>query len=241
MNTRNITRNNFPLLVVMALFAAVVIGFTRTYYFRFLFDLPPLTRLAHVHGILSTLWLVLHYTQARLIASHRVNVHMRLGLVGAALGIALIIQAGWLSLAGAAAGHAPPGRVPWQFLSVSLGTTFMFTLFFSAALSLRGHPEWHKRLMLLASAVLLMPAIGRIDGLMYLHFGTPRTVLPLIVTAGFVAWAVVNDRRRFGRVHPAYLHGGAVLLVAIPLRSWLGTTPAWRPFAEWVLQFAPGY
>lgn len=236
-----IRRNPFPVLVATALAAAALIGFARTYYLRFLFDLPPLGRLAHVHGILSTLWLALHYTQARLVATHRVDIHMRLGILGAVLGTVLVLQAAWLSIAGAAAGHAPPGRVPWQFLSVSLGTTSMFALFFSAALMLRRRSEWHKRLMMLASAVLLVPAIGRLDGLLYVHLGTPRTVLPLIVSAGFVAWACRNDWLRFKRVHPAYVYGGTLLLVAIPFRAWVGRTAAWQPIADWILQFAPSY
>jgi hypothetical protein len=65
MNTLS-TRNRFP---------QIAVGFARTYYLRFLFDLPPLTQAAHLHGLISTLWLVLHFTQARLIAAHRVALH----------------------------------------------------------------------------------------------------------------------------------------------------------------------
>lgn len=233
MNT-TILRNRFPLWAAVAIGAAVVIGFTRTYYLRWYFELPPLTRIAHVHGLLSTLWIVLHYSQARLIAAHRVALHKRVGIAGAILGATIVVQAVMLSVTGAAEGHAPPGRNPLQFLSVSLGTTFMFGMFLTLALAMRRKSEWHKRLMLLTSLVLLVPAIGRIDGLLYVTFGTPRTVLPFMVTAGFLAWACANDWRKRGRIHPAYLYGGLVLLAAIPFRAWLGTTDAWMPFAKWV-------
>ena len=46
------------------------------------FDVPPLTLMAHLHGLLATMWLMLHYTQARLIAAHRVELHKRLGING---------------------------------------------------------------------------------------------------------------------------------------------------------------
>ena len=135
MNTHTIVRNRFPQIAVVALAAVTVAGFARTYYLKVFFDLPPLSQAAHIHGLISTLWLVLHFTQARLIATHRVALHMRLGVFSAFVGAVLAMQAFDLAIAGVAAGHAPPGRDPFQFLSVPMGTTFMFVLFLGAALA----------------------------------------------------------------------------------------------------------
>jgi hypothetical protein len=233
MNTL-ITRDRFPVVIATALAIAAFIGFSRTYYLKFLFDRPPLVVAMHIHGVLSTLWLALHYTQARLIAAHRVTLHKRLGIAGAILGLVLTLQAGYISIEGALAGHAPPGRVPLQFLSVSFGTTCMFGLFLSLALLLRRYGDWHKRFMLMTTMVLLLPAIGRIDGLLFQAFHIERGVVPFVVTAIFLGWACVHDWRKRGRVHPAYLLGGTVLLAAIPFRMWLGYTDAWMPFARWL-------
>lgn len=235
MNTTTL-RPHFHVFIAASLCVAIIFGFARTYYLRPWFDLPPLTRAAHVHGVLSTLWILLHVTQAKLISIHRVAWHRTLGIVTAIVGFVTFLQAGDFAISAIEAGRAPPGRVPQQFLSVSLGTTFMFGLFLFAGLFMRGRREWHKRFMLLATMVLLLPAIGRFDGLMYLHFGTPRTVLPLAVSAVFVCWAWVHDWRKRGSVHPALLYGGLLLLAAIPFRAWVGTTDAWQPFAEWVLR-----
>lgn len=235
MNTQTL-RTSFHLLIAIGLGIAIVAGFARTYYLRHWFELPPLSRAAHIHGALSTLWLLLHITQARLIAAHRVDWHRALGVFTAVVGAITFFQAGDFAISAIEARHAPPGRVPRQFLSVSLGTTFMFGLFLYAGIFLRKRREWHKRCMLLATIVLLVPAIGRFDGLLYAHFGFPRALLPLLVSAGFVFWAWAHDRRKLGRIHPALLYGGVLLLVAIPFRGWLGTTAAWQPFAEWVLR-----
>lgn len=234
MNTTTL-RSPFQAIIIAALCAAVVIGFARTYYLRLLFDLPPLTRAAHVHGILSTLWLALHFTQARLVVARRIDWHRTLGVITAIVGVFTFLQAGDFAITAAQTGHAPPGRSPQQFLSFSLGTTFMFGLFLFSALAMRRHRDWHKRLMLLATMVLLVPAIGRLDGLLHLHFGTPRTVLPQLVTIAFVAWAWWHDRQTRGSVHPAMLYGGPLLIAAIPFRSWLGTTDVWQSFAAWLL------
>ena len=229
-----ILRNRFPQVAVVALAAVIVFGFARTYYLRVWFDLPPLSKAAHVHGILATLWLVLHFTQARLIAANAIAVHKRLGIFTASVGFLLAGQAILLAIGGAVAGHGPPGRDPLQFLSVPMGTTSMFTLFLVSALALRRKGDWHKRLMLLASTALLLPAAGRLDSLIMVPLGLPRFILGSGLTLAFVAWAWGNDWRRMGRIHPAYLYGGIALLITIPLRRWIGFTDAWQPVAKWL-------
>ena len=230
-----IIRNRFPVIAVVAVSAVMFVGFARTYYLKFLFDQPPLTVAAHLHGLLATLWLVLHYTQAKLVAAHRVHIHMRLGIFAACVGYVSVLQALHLSIGGVAAGHAPPGRDPLQFLSVPLGTTLMFASFLTVALVMRRKREWHKRLMFLATVALLLPAIGRLDALIMLPLGLPRAVLGIFVTVLFVAWAWWNDWRKTGHVHAAYLYGGLVLIVSVPLRRAIGMTDWWRPIAEWIV------
>jgi hypothetical protein len=235
MHSTTLPRNRFPVVAVAALGALIVVSFARTYYLRFMFAAPPLTRMVHLHGLIATAWLVLHYVQARLIAARRVDLHQRLGILAACVGAALIVQAVMLAAASAALGHAPPGRDPLQFMSVSLGTTTMFALFLVSALALRRRREWHKRLMLLATLALIVPATGRLDSFVMQPLGLPRRVLALWLTIGFVVWACVNDYRRTKRMHPAYLIGGAASIVSLPLRQWIGTTDAWLPFAQWLV------
>ena len=230
-----IPRNRFQVLAIAALASVIVVAFARTYYLKVLFHLPPLGLAAHLHGLLATVWLGVHYTQARLVAAHRIDVHKRLGMFGAVLGGVLAMQALHLGISNAAEGGAPPGRDPLQFLSVPLGTTTMFVLFLTAGLALRSKREWHKRLLFLATLALLVPAAGRLDALV-VPFGFPRRVIAGVLTFGFIAWACWNDVRRAGWVHPAYLWGGPLLLVSIPLRAWVGMQPWWVPIARWIVQ-----
>jgi len=234
MNT-TIARNRFPQLAIAALAAVTVVSFARTYYLRFLFDLPPLARAAHLHGLIATLWLGLHYTQARLIAAHRVALHKRLGIFTACVGLVLAIHAFNVAIAGVAAGHAPPGRDPLQFLSVPMGTISMFVLFLASALALRKKREWHKRFMFLASLTLILPAAGRLDSLIMVPLGLPRAVIGFWLTVAFVTWAWGNDWRKLGRIHPAYLIGGIALVASLPARRALGFTAEWLPIAHWLV------
>jgi len=237
MNT--LIRNRFPVIAVVAVSAVMFVGFARTYYLKFLFDAPPLSVAAQVHGLLATLWLVLHYTQARLVATHRLDIHRRLGIFAACVGGVLAVQSMHLAIAGVAAGHAPPGRDPLQFLSVPIGTTLMFTAFLVAALSMRRRREWHQRLMFFASLALIVPAVGRLDTFLMTPLGFPRAVLAIVVTVAFVAWAWWNDWRKTGRVHAAYLYGGVLLIASVPLRRAIGFMDWWRPVAEWITGTVP--
>jgi hypothetical protein len=234
MNT-TIARNRFPQLAIAALAAVTVVSFARTYYLKFLFGLPPLTLAAHLHGLIATLWLGLHFTQARLIAAHRVALHKRLGIFAACVGAVLAVHGFHFAIAGVAAGHAPPGRDPLQFLSVPMGTISMFVLFLVSALALRRKREWHKRLMFLASLTLILPAAGRLDTLIMVPLGLPRAIIGLWLTVAFVAWAWANDWRNLHRIHPAYLIGGIALLVSLPARRALGFTAEWLPIAHWIV------
>jgi hypothetical protein len=235
MNTHIATRSRFPQVAVVALAAVIAVAFARTYYLKVFFGLPPLSQAAHIHGLISTLWLALHYTQARLIAAHRVALHKRLGIFTAGVGAVLAVQAFDLAVTGVAAGHAPPGRDPLQFLSVPMGTTLMFVLFLGAALALRRRREWHKRLMLLATMALLVPAAGRFDSLIMVPLGLPRALIAFCLTLAFIVWGCVNDWRKTGRIHPAYVVGGTALLISIPARRALGFTDAWIPVAKWLI------
>lgn len=234
MNTATL-RNRFPVIAVVALAIVVFVGFSQTYYLKVLFHTRSLSLLAQVHGALATLWIALHYTQARLVAAHRVDIHRRLGIFAACVGAVLAAQALNLGIEGAAAGRAPPERDPLQFLSVPIGTTFVFAAFLVSALALRRKREWHKRLMFLATLSLLIPAAGRMDT-MLASFGVPRRTVGLVLTIAFVAWAWLDDWRKRGRVHPAYRYCGLLLVVSVPLRAWIGMQPWWLPFAHWVVR-----
>ena len=80
-----VVRSRFYPHIALALALFVIIGFLRNYYFRFLTDLPPMVTVVHLHAIVFTGWLVLFVVQTRLIAAHRVAIHMRLGLAGLVL------------------------------------------------------------------------------------------------------------------------------------------------------------
>ena len=51
-----VSRPRFHVIAIVAIAALVVTGFARTFYLRYWFDTPPLTRLLYLHGLMFTCW-----------------------------------------------------------------------------------------------------------------------------------------------------------------------------------------
>jgi len=219
--------------MAIAMALAVFVGFARTYYLSAYFGTHTtfsggaLTTLIHVHAALFTSWVLLFIVQTVLVATHRVAIHRRLGIAGAALA-ALMVSAGCLvAIASARRGSAPPGVDPLTFLAIPLGDMLMFSIFVTLAILLRRNPEAHKRLMVLGFTSLIAAATARWPGVLphgpFAFYGLAM----LFVVAGIIYDVVTRHR-----VHPVYIWGGAAFVASVPLRLMLSGTPAWRRVAE---------
>jgi hypothetical protein len=218
--------------IVLAL--TVLVGFAPTYYLRFIGEAPmltlsgrPMSGVLHWHGALFTGWVVLFVVQTALVAAHRVKLHRQLGIAGVVLAVAMVWVGVSTAVAGAAAGSAPPGIDPLAFLAIPFFDMVMFGGFVTAAMVLRRKKEAHKRLMLLAYISIIVAAVARVPGV--LPLGPPAFFGLSFVFVGFgVAYDLFSRRH----VHPAYIWGGALLVLSVPLRLFLSGTEAWRRFAE---------
>lgn len=220
--------------MAIGLALAVFIGFARTYYLSAVFGTSatitgrPFTNILRLHAALFTTWVVLFIVQTSLVATHRVAVHRRLGVAVAVLAGIMIMVGTATALQMALQGDAPPGIAPVAFLAIPLGDMVVFTILITSALLLRRNKDTHKRLMLLAYAAILVAAVARIPGVLPLgplgFFGL--TFLPILAIA--ITYDFVTRRR----IHPAYLWGGALLIVSVPLRLMVSTTHVWGSVAE---------
>jgi hypothetical protein len=228
-------RRDHRFFTAMAAAAAltVFIGFSPTYYLRGMSAARPLSGLVHLHGMLSTGWMLLFLVQTGLVSARRTDIHRRLGVAGAGLA-ALELVVGYLTAIEAARlGVTPPGGPPpLAFLAVPIGTLLAFGILVSAGIYYRAKPETHKRLMLLATVALLTPAIARFRWL-FGHGGPP---LAITGTCLFVGACLVYDRISHGRVHPAFLWGGLFVIGSLAVRFGLTQTDGWLVVARWLTQ-----
>lgn len=221
----------FTGMAVAALLIALV-GFAPSYYLRSFSAAPPLTTLVHLHGALATGWLLLFLTQTSLVAVGRTDLHRRLGPAAAVVGVVFLMVGYATAVTAARKGVVPPGGLtPAQFLAIPIGALLSFAVLAGLAIVWRRHRETHRRLMLLATIAMLVPAFARFR---WLGSGGPPVAIGgvclLVITS--MAW----DRRAHGRIHPALLWGGGLLMLSLPARFALSQTDAWLAIARWLIR-----
>ena len=218
--------------IALAMLAAVVVGFSRSFFLRPLFpDWPsPSETVFYVHGALFTAWIALLVAQASLVASGRTGLHRRIGPFGAVLAVAMVVLGtlGALIAARRATGFVQVPVPPLQFLAIPLFDMILFGAFVWLAIARRHHPQTHKRWMLLATVNLVTAAIARWPGLPALG---PLAFFGL--TDLFVIALAIWDFRALGRMHPVTLWGGLLVIVSQPLRLVVSGTQEWLAFARW--------
>jgi hypothetical protein len=232
----------------LALFAAMFLGFARTFFLRHWY---PDWALAHgapepfflVHGVAFVGWFLLLVVQPSLVAAGRVDLHRRLGRLGGALAAAMVVLGvvGSLMAARRATGFMNVPMPPLQFLVVPLLIIVLFALFVTLALVYRRDPQRHKRYMLLASITLIEAGVARwpfgfmrgpspVPGLGMIEFCVDLFLVPMVI------WDLASRRR----VHPVTLWGGLALIAMQLLRFPLAGTSAWMAFATWAVGLLPG-
>lgn len=219
----NHDRPLFIALIASAL-AVAFAGFAPSYYLKFWFDTPPLKFWVHVHAVLFTTWLVLLLVQSSLIRVRKHAVHARLGQWAVAVAALMVITSVIVILE-----KPRPTEFARAFIFTPLLSLVMFSIMVALAVRLRRDGGTHKRLMLLATVLLMGAPITRLMSMVgiapgpYLHH--VLTYVLLLVPL------VIHDLWRMGRLHPATLWGGLFLLVRHPLHGLIAHTDAWQRFA----------
>jgi len=219
-------RRERAFFTAMALAAglAVFVGFARTYYLKPLYGTPPLPWLVHAHGLLFTAWIILLIVQTCLIGIKRTDLHRRMGVFGAILASVMTVVAYFTAI-----GALHRGKDSAEFLIVPLTSVVLFPTFVAAALLMRRNPDSHKRLMFIATAELLLAAVGRWPVVQYLGALGDYAVTDTFIVA-LLAYDFVTRRRP----HPATVWAGLIFIGSQPLRQWLGGTTTWLTFVHWL-------
>jgi hypothetical protein len=234
-----IARPAFYRHMAVALSVFVIIGFSRTYYLRFLTDQPPLDTLVHLHSVAFSAWLLVFIAQTRLVAARRVDLHMKLGIAAVVLAVVIVvISFGTTAVKATVPRVNPAGLTPPQFTIIGIMSLVLFAGFLALGIALRRRAAYHKRFMVLAMISVMTPAASRI--VIQLGLLEHWTYLVPIVPALFVACCLAYDWRQQRIVHPAYAIGGAVLVASWPLRVLIGRSDWYQPIGEWIARVGAG-
>jgi hypothetical protein len=220
-------------------FLIIFAGFAHTFYLRFIFETKGLPVLLHLHGFLFTAWFVLFFVQVRLVARHRVDLHRKLGVVGAFLApLCACVAIGVSFNAGRRFVLAHPNSLTnlrARPAAMDFGTSLMFLVLVGIALYFRRRPEIHKRVMVLACCSILLPAIGRIPLLFGTVFDTVGFWGLVAITEVAPLACILYDTIKHRRLHPAFGWGGAVVLLSLPAFMLIGASDSWLKFLSWLL------
>jgi hypothetical protein len=198
-----------------------------------------MTLLVHLHGLVFTAWLVLFVAQTRLVAAHRIDLHMKLGAAGVVLAILIVL----VTLATVAANSAiprvrPSGLSPSQFTAVGLTSTSLFAVFVALGIAWRRRAALHKRFMVLAMIAILGPPTSRLLTLLGLR--EYSTYLVPLSAALFFVWCLAYDWRRHRVVHPVYAIGGLAIFASGPLQLMVARSDWYQPIGNWLAAVGAG-
>jgi len=157
-------RTFFVLNAVVARLA-IVMGFRPAFLATFPEPPPFPPPIVHVHAVVFTGWLALFTAQIWMIRSRRVDIHRRLGLLGALM-VPVVLIVGMVANFVTQRIHLQAEALEPGFFILAIVDMLRFTCLAGAGLLLRRHSAAHKRLLLLATFACLMQAMvdGRTNG-----------------------------------------------------------------------------
>lgn len=228
LRNRKIT-HYFYILSVVYMSALVIIGFWPTYFSHVFNEFPVRHWSMHAHALIFMGWLLLLLVQISLVASNNVKLHRKLGVAGGFYAILMLI------FGVAAAFMLPLERIEsgaWtldrgaSFLIHPLGDLVVFIAFFIPALYYRRKSEIHKRLILIASLMLVFPGVIRVGmGLI------PTFIIWLFPLLAGAALDVIFRKR----VHFLYWVGAIVLTLSVVGREYISSTEIWIEMGRYLL------
>jgi uncharacterized membrane protein YozB (DUF420 family) len=226
-------KSGFFVVMATAVAITVFVGFAPTFYLRSTFNPDRnLSILLHVHGFALSAWILLFLLQTILIVRGSRSLHQRLGWVMAGLATTIVV------LMGAAIveqlRRVPPMPPPPFALAFGLFDIIVFSLLVGGAISWRRRADWHKRLMLSATILLVEAAVVRIVAFhgvhepLYLILSQVTSALLFFIPSFAYDWATRRD------IHLANVVGLTLIMMDQILQPIVLSWPAWTHFANFV-------
>ena len=194
---------------------------------------PPL--IVHVHAVIFTGWMILFTAQIWLIRSRRADIHRKLGLIAVALVPVMVVLGVATALVSRRAHFEAGHNEMLAFMIVPLTDMVLFPSFAIPGLLWRKDSAAHKRLILLATIMLLPAAFGRwIGPWIIVHWGDGILGFMAQSYLGpdvMILAAMIYDRMTRGRVHPVYWIAAPWILAVQAITSAIYHWSGWMPLA----------
>ena len=224
-------RNPFFAVMAAAVAVTVFLGFAPSFYLRSHFNPGKhLSLLLHIHGFALSAWIILFMVQTVLIVRGSPTLHRRLGWVMTGLAGSIILLMG-----GAIVDQMR--RIPPPFpAAVALALGFfdiiVFAILVGWAIYWRKRPDWHKRLMLSATILLMGAAVVRIVAFNGIHDPKYFELAEYCSVIIFFIPCFAYDRATRRKLHPANVAGLALILMDLTFQPIVLAWMPWTNFAN---------
>lgn len=210
-------------LSMSLVFAGLVVwGFSRTVNDNLFHASPPRPFLLWIHGTAFSMWVLFFIAQSTLVRVHKVSWHRFLGWFGAGLATMMIALGFTIAVIMARFDIVVHHQADADaFLSIPFYDMIAFGVCIGLAIYWRKKPDFHRRLVFIATCGLMDAALGRFDYLFNHNLFYP--CLDLMIVLG-MARDLVVDRR----VNKIYLYVLPVLVVGQSLSVYM-----WRINPTW--------
>lgn len=237
MQSKAIRKPSFFFILSIVGLLAAMIGFGKTFFLPVAagtFSAPPAI---HVHGAFAFAWIILFVIQTSLIHFRKYRIHSLLGIVGffIAAGVMItMIPAGVYVVQKELARGQQEGAYSGLLGVITSGLLYLGLVI--AGIANRYNPASHKRLMLLATIVVLWPAWFR-----FRHYfpSVPRPEIwfALMLADSLIVIAWIWDKWTNDRVNPVLLYVGIFIILEQCLEVMLFDNSTWRIVSKSIYDF----
>jgi len=227
---------NFFLTFIALCWLGVLMGFEPAVTKRYAGHADyPAPIILQVHALAFSAWLILLTTQIGLIRNGMARVHMKLGLAGVALVPVMAVSAFFSEVYSQRFYFAHPPNSQ-AFFILPIFYVIAFTALATSAFALRKDPGAHKRLILLATTMIVGAAYARWwgEGLTR-AFGDGLGGMLINTYAGtdlLLLFAVTYDWSTRGRLHRVYEIAVPLILLGEIATTFIYHSPKWLPIAR---------
>lgn len=228
---KNFLCRYFYLCMSLVMAGLVVWGFSRTVDNNLFHANPPRPTLLWMHATAFATWVIFFIAQSALVRVHRVSVHRLIGWFGSGLAAAMVMLGCSVAIVmtrfDTVVLHQKNADA---FLSIPFYDMLLFGTCIGLAIYWRKRPEYHRRLVFVASCQLMDAAIGRFD--FWFNNNLFYAGLDMLIVLGMLRDWVVD-----GRVHKVYLYAlpPMIVLQTLAIYVWRANPMWWQAITHAIM------
>lgn len=221
----------FYLFMSLLIAAVVTYGFSHTINDNLIHATPVRPWILYLHATVFCGWVVFFVVQSALVRTRNVRVHRTLGWFGVGLATLIVVLgiSTAITMARFRIFHFHSAEAA-PFIAIQLWDISSFAVLFSLAIYWRRKPEYHRRLVLLASCMLTAAAFARFP---QFSFRLSYVGVDTLVCLGILRDLIVTRG-----VQPVYRYALPLIIVgqAVAFHLFIAAPPRWVAIANAILR-----